>query len=181
MNDFATIDGDMSAKDQYMRLRSFRRGLVLDQIAFYAPDATAEEKVKGMFGLREAEWTEDFVTGRVSVFGEPEQVSQAKLLFNYDLGIELEILTYTLGPNWHRHRAKRGEGPPINPGCEPFVSHIGFHVNEEELPFRLEPAAQRMVTTFHSNPAIADRRYEYVIYDTFHSLGVDLKYIKRLA
>jgi hypothetical protein len=54
-------------------------------------------------------------------------------------------------------------------------------VNDDPLPTLPWPVAQRMVTTFHTNPAITDRRYEYVIYDTRGALGVDLKYIKRLA
>ena len=171
----------MDAKEQYMKLRSERTGLVLDQLAFYAADAMAVEKVKRMLGLENADWTEDFVTGHVSVFGEPGNISKARLLFNYDLGHEVEILTYLQGPNWHRHRDKEGNGPSTKPGAEPFVSHIGFHVNDLPLPTLAWPVAQRLTTTFHSNEAIKDRRYEYVIYDTYHSLGVDLKYIKRLA
>lgn len=170
-----------SVKEQYMALRAARTGLVLDQIAFYASDGMEEVRIKESLGLRDAEWTEDFVTGRVSVFSEPENISKAKLLFNYDLGIEVEILTYLEGPNWHRHRDKHGIGPRTRPGSLPFLSHIGFHVNDGDIPILPFAPAQRMVTTFHSNPAIKDRRYEYVIYDTVRLLGVDLKYIKRLA
>jgi hypothetical protein len=164
-----------------MELRKLRTGLVLDQIAFYASDGMEEVRIKESLGLRDAEWTEDFVTGRVSVFSEPENVSKAKLLFNYDLGIEVEILTYLEGPNWHRHRDKHGIGPCTRPGCHAFQSHIGFHVNDGDIPVLPFPVAQTMTTTFHSNPAITDRRYQYVIYDTLDILGVDLKYIKRLA
>jgi hypothetical protein len=38
-----------------------------------------------------------------------------------------------------------------------------------------------MTTTFHTNPSVGAQRYEYVIYDTVHTLGADLKYIKRLG
>lgn len=171
----------MDAKTQYMELRKARKGRVLDQIAFYAPDDFAVDQIKQSFGLQTADWTEDFVEGRVTVFGEPENISRARLLFNYDLGIELEILTYVQGPNWHRHRDKLRTGPRTDPGSIPFQSHIGFHVNEEQLPLLGFPVAQRMITTSHSNPAIQDRRYEYVIYDTISVLGADLKFIKRLA
>ena len=171
----------LDPKTQYMALRAQRTGLVMDQIAFYAPDASAERAIKQQLGLLDAEWTEDLVTGRVSVFGEPENISKAKLLFNYDLGIELEILTYLHGPNWHRHRDKAHSGPACRAGFPPFMSHLGFHVNDGPLPTLPWPVAQRMVTTFHTNPAITDRRYEYVIFDTRGKLGIDLKYIKRLA
>lgn len=170
----------MDAKEQYMELRKLRTGLVLDQIAFYAPDALAEACIKMMLGLDQAEWTEDWVEGRVSVFGEPENFSTAKLLFNYDLGIEVEILQYISGPNWHRHRDLAGRGPFTRPGGAPFQSHIAFHVNEGDIPILPWPIAQTMTTTSHSNPAITDRRYHYVIYDTRDTLGVDLKYIKRV-
>lgn len=172
---------DKSPKDLYMDMRALRKTLCMDQIAFYAPDEAAVEDVKRILGLQEADWTEDLVTGRVSVFSEPETESRARLLFNYDLGIEVEILTYLHGPNWHRHRGNDWTGPQVRPGAKPFVSHIGLHVNDEELPTLPFPIAQRMVTTDHSNPAIANRSYEYVIYDTKPLLGVDLKYIKRLS
>jgi hypothetical protein len=134
-----------------------------------------------MLGLVDADWTEDEVTGRVSVFGEPENISRARLQFNYDLGIEVEILTYLQGPNWHRARDLAGRGHGTRPGAPPFLSHIGFHVNDEELPTLPWPVAQKMTTTEHLNPAIAGRSYAYVIYDTVRMLGADLKYIKRLS
>jgi hypothetical protein len=179
----ASLEGNkmMDAKEQYIALRAERHGLVLDQIAFYAPDASAERSIKQQLGLADADWTEDLVTGRVTVFGEPENISKARLLFNYDLGIELEILTYLQGPNWHRHRANNHNGPACRPGFPPFMSHIGFHVNDGPLPTLPWPIAQRMTTTFHTNPGVGDRRYGYVIYDTRGTLGVDLKYIKRLS
>lgn len=172
-----------TAKGQYMALRAMRTGLVLDQIAFYAPDERAADDVKMYFGLSDADWTEDHVTGNVRVFGEyeDEAESRARLLFNYDLGIELEILTYTDGPNWHAYRDNICFGSGLREGSPPFVSHLGFHVNDGELPILPWPIAQEMITTSHSNPAIHDRRYAYRIFSTRAMLGVDLKYIKRLA
>ena len=173
--DFNVMCGG-SAKEQYMALRAMRTGLVLDQIAFYAPDVYAQEAIKVMLGLDQAEWTEDIVTGEVKVFNEPSAVSKAKLLFNYDHGIELEILTYLDGPHWHMPSPARPNPMPRNS----FMSHIGFHVNDEPLPDLRWPIAQSMITTHHTNPAIAGRAYQYVIYDTKKLLGIDLKYIKRL-
>jgi hypothetical protein len=171
----------MNAKEQYMKLRAERKGLVLDQIAFYAPDDQAVADIKVHFGLENADWTEDFVTGTVSVFDEPPQQSRARLLFNYDLGIELEILTYLSGPNWHRRRDQHGTGPKCGEGARPFQSHIGFHVNDEPLPSLGFRVAQVMTTEHHTNPGVNGRRYQYVIYDTLAILGADLKYIKRLS
>lgn len=171
----------LSSKDQYMALRKARTGLVLDQIAFYAPDSIAEANIKKMLGIDEAEWTVDHVSGRCRVFGGDERESTARLQFNYDLGIEVEILRYLSGPHWHLQRAISKHGPNVFFGSIPFVSHIGFHVNDEELPNLPFQVAQEMVTVEHSNPAIAGRSYQYVIYDTKDMLGVDLKYIKRLA
>lgn len=172
----------MNAKTQYMQFRALRKTLCLDQIAFYAPGPLAEAEIKNMLGLANADWTEDYVTGDVKVFGGDPSVSKAKLQFNYDLGIEVEILTYLEGPNWHRERerhSRHNDDFEFNPRREAFVSHLGFHVNDEDMPLLPWRVAQSMITTFHSNPAIAGRSYEYVIYDTKDMLGVDLKYIKR--
>ena len=170
----------LNAKDQYMQLRSARSGLVLDQLAFYAPDDDAVEAIKASFGLLAADWTVDHVTGRCSVYGCVEQPSTARLLFNYDLGIELEILTYLNGPNWHDYRWRKPMITAPSPHHGPaFISHIGFHVNDGELPDLPFEVAQRMITEEHSNPAIAGRSYEYVIYDTYETIGHALKYIKR--
>lgn len=169
-----------NAKEQYMLLRANRTGLVLDQLAFYAPNDAAAEEVMETFGLLDADWTVDYVVGRCSVYGGTMEESCARLLFNYDLGIELEILTYLSGPNWHDYRWRKPMNDAPNPyGDKAFMSHIGFHVNDEDLPNLPFEVAQRMVTESHSNPAIANRSYEYVIFDTYDQIGHALKYIKR--
>ena len=44
------------------------------------------------------------------------------------------------------------------------------------------PVAQEVFTESHTNPVIAGQRwYNYVIFDTKDILGVDLKFIVRLA
>lgn len=118
----------MNAKEQYMQLRAERKSLttpVLDQIAVVVSNPAMAVMAMRSFGLEEAEWTEDIVVGHGKVHGKPLEHSKARLLFNYDLGIELEILQYLEGDNWHAH---------VTPGAFPRISHMGFHVNAGEMP-----------------------------------------------
>jgi hypothetical protein len=182
------IIGAVSAKEQYMALRAERKGLVLDQLAFYAPNDAAVDQIKASLGLAHQDWTEDTVTGVARVWNQPPQDSKARLLFNYDLGIEVEILTYLEGPHWHEiigHAPKLNapaweDSPPLPLPHSGFVSHIGFHVNEGELPRLPFRIAQELITEAHSNPGVAGRRYHYRIFDTRHVNGSFLKYIKRI-
>lgn len=146
----------------------------------------SEGALKLLSDMGATEWIEDTVCGDVVVqrmnseeaeFGE----SKGKLLFNYDMGggggssLEFEILEYKDGPNWLSDRT------------ESSVSHLGMHVNEEELERWIEffcargiKIVQRMLTTSHTNSHIAGKRwYEYVIFGTQHILGVDVKFIVR--
>ena len=67
------------------------------------------------------------------------------------------------------------------------VSHLGMHVTEDELlewrkffAGRKIFVAQELHTDSHSNPVIAGKRwYHYVIFETRHILGVDVKFIVR--
>lgn len=134
-------------------------------------------------------WSFDRVVAQGHVFGEAGR-NEADLAFNYqatrgvELGaplghqvkpLELEVLDYEDGDNWMSE-------------CHPRVSHIGMHVSAEELlrwrSFFAERdirVAQEVVTQSHTNPVIADsRRYNYVIFDTYGILGVDVKFIVRL-
>ena len=137
----------------------------LDQLAFYAHNIEQVDEIKARFGLTNAEWVEDFAEGTVRVFGGDEEWSKAHLRFNYDLGIELEIITYLEGPHWHMNKL------PFQAGAI-FMSHIGFHMDDGERP----PAAlltddrklvQVMDTVCHTNPYLLERgrRYHYEIYD----------------
>lgn len=167
----------VSAKEQYMALRAARANLrapVLDQVAFYAKGAVGVEQAKASLELFDAEWTEDIVIGQASVWGGVWAASKARLLFNYDLGMEVEILTYLEGPHWHQNSKELQTSVS-------FLSHIGFHVNAGELPDLPFRVAQELITISHTNPAIAGRRYHYRIYDTRHFNGVFTKYIKRLS
>jgi hypothetical protein len=70
----------------------------------------------------------------------------------------------------------------------PMVSHLGVHCTSEELgEFRRKFAdmeirvAQEVFTQSHTNPFLVEqkRKYQYVIFDTYDVLGVDLKFIVR--
>lgn len=142
----------------------------LDQIAFIAFDDEDEAAIKARFGLTDAEWTEDHVLAHGTVFGASGE-NQAKLLFNYDLGIELEILRYTAGPNY----------------AEDFIGgemcHIGFHaIAGEPVPSFDAPIIQQVETVSHTNEFLLanGRRYRYTIYDTLAEHGVYMKVIERI-
>lgn len=156
-----------------------------DQIAFYAHNEQQADAIKMMFGLLSAEWKQDEVAGQVTVArsagGELiNGLSRGLLQFNYDLGIELEILTYTSGPNWH------DVNTPDFAGGLPFLSHIGFHLPDEgEMLNELgsdAPCVQEMFTLSHTNPYLIEkeRRYQYRIFDTRPVNGVYTKLIRRI-
>lgn len=145
----------------------------LDQIAYYAHNAEQVASIKKMLGLSSANWVEDDVTGLVQLGNSKRQfVSRAHLMFNYDLGIETEILTYIEGPHWHedKHAFQNGDI---------FISHIGFHMQDGEAPLSVGPVLQKMVTTEHTNPYLLEqkRTYDYLI--TASPFGIDFKYIWR--
>jgi len=170
----------------------------IEQIALYPVNGSTARSFLAKLGLNE--WHHDTVKAHGEVFGEPGE-NEAHLAFNYQAGngeffasgptnmalgykpLELEVLAYTDGPNWMDEQIE--EGAVASEGA---VSHLGMHVTEEQLQefdvvmreFQI-PIAQRVHTTSHTNPVIKDsRRYKYVIYDTRHLIGVDLKFIVRL-
>lgn len=124
------------------------------------------------------DWSDDHVKARGEVFGGVRE-NEADLAFNYQANpegsLELEILNYTEGDNWMFDRPAR-------------VSHLGMHCSAEQLEEWREffdkrdiEVAQEVITESHTNPAIKDsRRYNYVIFDTYSILGVDVKFIVRL-
>ena len=127
-------------------------------------------------------WVRDTVTANGHGFGDPAQ-NTARLAFNYQLGapaelsgqLEFEILHYEKGCNWME-------------SYDFEVSHLGMHCTLEELfqwkdffSQRGYKIAQEVVTSNHTNPAIAGKRsYRYCIFDTREILGVDLKFIVRV-
>jgi hypothetical protein len=147
---------------------------LIEQIALNPP--FPERAIKFLSKLGANEWARDHVIAVGQVFGLPAR-NEANLAFNYDIldtARELEVLDYTNGPNWVEHR-------PAG------VSHLGMHVSDLELVkwrefFEEEGIgiAQEVMTLSHTNPYIAGKRtYNYVVFDTYHILGVDLKFIVR--
>jgi len=155
----------------------------LDQIAYYAHNEAQVASIKTAFGVEDAEWVEDIATGNVvatsCLTGQIESgISKGHLRFNYSLGIELEILTYLEGPHWHSGKIDFGRGVP-------FLSHLGFHMDEGERPpenvLSTGLLVQTMDTTEHTNDYVNSRgrKYHYEIYKM--PSGPDLKYIWRVG
>lgn len=161
----------------------------IDQIAFYCNTEQAEEIVKATFGLiDESKWTKDKAISTNKIYpmhGNPYACrAVGELQFNYDLGIEFEILRYSSGSSWHNHLpnniALRGT-------MLPFISHVGIHLDDgEDFPdntFMDETHCWRLVqetrTHQHTNQYIVEKRrtYEYKIYESVP--GTYIKYIKR--
>ena len=151
----------------------------LDQFATYAHNETEIAAVKKSLGLSDSEWVEDVVEGLVDLprLGVKQARSVGRLLFNYTLGAEFEILTYLSGPHWHASN-------PLFHRRAPFISHYGFHLDEGE-PWPDQPECslvQEMITTSHTNPFLRSngRQYHYRIHDTRSETGFYTKYIRRL-
>lgn len=154
----------------------------LDQLAYYAHNTDQANQIKRTLGLLAADWIEDIAEGFVDVRSEDGtfsagQHSKGLLQFNYDLGIELEILTYLEGAHWHENKPEFRSGMP-------FISHIGFHMEPgEQLPERIRNhfrLLQVMDTLNHTNQYIKDlgRTYHYEIYQSY--FGPDMKFIWRI-
>lgn len=145
----------------------------MEQIALCPRDPAAAKRLLTEMGA--TEWAEDIVEAVGNVFQRFGK-NKAELSFNYEMlqGKELEILHYTQGDNWMALR-------------EPRVSHLGMHCTQEELvdwrsffAKRGYQVAQEVNTRSHTNPVIAGKReYHYVIFDTYRTLGVDIKFIVR--
>lgn len=160
-----------------------------DQIAFYALDDVQIEQIKAQLGLANSQWIKDTVTANsnVAVAEQGSMENIAELQFNYDLGIELEILRYISGPHWHLGN------PLFNPTplgdriwtTPPFISHVGIHLDDgEEFPAMEQcKLVQETFTISHTAPYLttgpaAGRKYHYRIFEM--SPGSYIKYIKRL-
>ena len=156
----------------------------IDQIAFYARSVEQIVEIKTMFGLLDAKWIEDQVTAK-SLFRDGKWcVNKANLLFNYDLGIELEVLSYVDGDHWHinnpLHITKLHEAP------QPFISHVGIHLADGEafpemVGYKL---VQETFTFNHMGEYFGvgqpghGRTYHYKIFE--FTPGSYIKYIKRI-
>lgn len=142
----------------------------IDQLAYIAFNDEDEAAIKKALGLERAEWVEDecIASGVVrGVIG----VNKAKLLFNYDMGVEVEILRYIEGPNYASEL-------PAGSMC-----HVGIHASGvSPAPSFDAPIIQQVKTRSHTNEFLlkTGRRYQYTIYDTFDALGVYMKVIERI-
>lgn len=151
-----------------------------DQVAYYCIDEDAENHVKKFLGLENAQWVKDEVTALSSVRGGPKEQNVGLLQFNYDLGIEIELLRYKSGPHWHienpDHDCAMFHKVPV-----PFVSHIGYHV--DEFPAAVggklvqETWTQSHTAEYLTTGAGAGRKYHYRIYGLGRTYQ---KFIKRI-
>lgn len=143
----------------------------IDQIAFAAYNDEDERWIKSVLGLTDAEWVEDQVVASGTVAGQPG-TNTAKLLFNYDYGIEVEILRYLDGPNYLEEQGIKGGQ----------VCHIGMHYTGEGVVPSFGPIIQQVETQSHTNPFLVEngRKYRYTIYDTQAMFGRNFKVIERI-
>lgn len=146
----------------------------IEQLALCPKDPIKAKALLTAMGA--GEWADDHVIARGLVNDALGQ-NEADLAFEYDMladARELEVLHYTAGPNWMSESAPR-------------VSHLGMHCSYDELKAWRKfftahgiNVAQEVFTKEHSNPVIAGKRwYNYVIFDTYEILGVDIKLIVR--
>lgn len=156
----------------------------MDQVAFYCATEDAERRIKESFGLAEREWINDEVTANSIVMNLDGSfdltVNKGLLQFNYDLGVELEILRYTDGLNWVQQR--NGADPSL-----PFVNHVGIHLGDDEefpdMPGSLLVQETRTIShtsaylTKEGSPGFG-RLYHYKIWEL--QLGSYVKYIRRI-
>ena len=152
----------------------------IDQIAFYCSTLEQASQVKAQFGLINANWIQDTVVARSKVWDLQEQSNTAELQFNYDLGIELEILRYIKGPHWADPAQLLYNGFKV-----PFISHVGIHLDDgEEFPAMANcRLVQETWTISHTAPYLttgpaAGRKYHYRIFEM--SPGSYIKYIRRI-
>jgi hypothetical protein len=139
-------------------------------------DERAADELKSDLGLDKAKWLLDRVTAKSKVRKGTHLetgINVAELQFNYDLGIELEIIRYIDGPHWH---------PPMQPQLRRFQSHVGIHLDDGE-PFPLmdnSPIVQETFTTEHTSEYLVklDRKYHYRIHEV--SRGTYIKFIRRI-
>lgn len=163
----------------------------IDQIAFYAKSVDEVDRIKTALGLSGAKWIIDEVTAK-SLFPDGHwEVNKGVLQFNYDLGIELEILTYVEGRHWAMDSKIQysaifeQKGNPLW-SLPMFISHVGIHLEDGE-PFPAEmngcPLVQETFTISHTSEYLttsegAGRLYHYRIHEMVP--GTYIKYIRRI-
>lgn len=154
----------------------------IDQIAYYCNSDIAAQQLKEWFGLQDKEWIKDVVTGRSTMsIGSRTYIAQnvAELQFNYDLGIELEILKYIQGDHFHMESS--------NLSSKPYISHVGIHLEDHEDFPQMSGAKliQETFTISHTAEYLTKpgspgygRTYHYRIFQA--QKGSFIKYIKRI-
>ena len=144
----------------------------IDQLAWYCHTPAQADAVKKWFGLTDKKWVHDTAMGVMNSTASQKEVT-THLSFNYDLGIEFEILRFE-DPEDHWSPRAVEDGP--------FMSHVGIHVDEFPLTLRQKPVAE-MFTRRHTNTYLLrkKRTYHYKIYSNnfIFGQGTFLKYIKR--
>lgn len=154
----------------------------IEQIAFHTNDIDHTKDQYYPLGIRK--WESDIVTAKgtlhISEYGDTEIreiTNVARLEFNYDMEVELELIQYLAGDNWHSYQRRTGT----------FQSHMSYHVEDMQFEVqRLKNAGLRVIqevkTLSHTNPHLLQngRKYHYVIFDSRDKLGFDLKLIKRI-
>lgn len=147
----------------------------IDQVAYISHSETDTRRIKEALGLQDAEWVEDICVARGTVRGKPSE-NKARLLFNYDMGIEVEILQYLEGDNY----ASNLSGGRI---CHIGIHHIApINPGGNDVPTFPGRIVQQVETLTHTNPYLVEtgRQYRYTIYDTLGTLGVYTKVIERI-
>lgn len=146
----------------------------MDQVAWYCATPFAAAQFKEQWGLADKPWVIDQVTADSRVVMSDGTVLQAtnvaQLQFCYEWGTELELIRYISGPHWHyRH--------PLFPTAQCFISHIGYHlVDDEPWPMLDALLVQETITTAHTG--LTGRHYHYRIHEI--SPGSYVKFIRRI-
>jgi hypothetical protein len=160
----------------------------IEQIAINPKNPDIAKRLLSDLGL--TQWVDDQVKARGEVMGEPDCENTANLSFNYQADrngdyvkndnafapLEFEILNYVEGENFCDYL----------PDWQ--VCHLGMHVTTEQLEEYRDyfnskniDVAQEVKTFSHENEVIKGKRlYHYVIFNTQHLIGVNLKFIVRL-
>ncbi len=151
------------------------------QVAFYTYNITSTKGYYWNLGCRN--WIDDTVTAEGYIGGNKnKETNVAQLAFNYDLGVELELITYLAGNNWHKHCGRLESDSA-------FPSHMSYHVTGAE---RAEltrkfvkcgwPIVQDVTTISHTNNALisSGKRYRYVVFNSRVNIGFDIKLIERI-
>lgn len=155
-----------------------------DQICFAAYTEAGETKLKQWLGLTNEPWIIDIVATKSRVKLNDswwDTENTAELQFNYSLSLEIEILKYLSGTNFHQsHPAFKANYPVFN-------SHVGAHLDDgEEFPaFPESMLVQESFTQTHTGEYLTKpgspgygRKYHYKIYAL--APGSFVKFIRRI-